>query len=303
MSDDDPSASGTISCPSANVSFRVDLVDQRSGGYFKGASGACGLRDFDVTSSTACSDLAFEVPSEVRYAADVSVLSGAFHLSLPTNSGSEIHNFSASRRMDLGYLAPGQWDLLVTNTGSAQARWAIHIHPVPFPEGGTTVTIFHAFNPDGTPTLPLRFKTGYCWTGSLTADRNDAWRCFVGNFIYDPCFSSPQAPGIVICPNPWLSGAIEIELTRGLPRAYGDTRKPSISGHPWNIQLANRHHCVFSSGASNFVAGKRLNYFCSGLSYGLWGYPNRRSEPWSIASGPFAATRLHGRSVIRQVWT
>jgi hypothetical protein len=167
----------------------------------------------------------------------------------------------------------------------------------------TTATIFHAFKADGTPTLHTRSKSGSCFTGALTINRSDAWRCIVGNFLFDPCFSSALAPGKVICPNAQVNGGIEIRLTKGLPRAMGDHRRPSLRDQPWNIQLTNGRHCVFSSGASNFVNGLRLNYFCgSSGKLGLWGFPTRKTEPWTILSGPSTAKHLHARSAIRRAW-
>lgn len=49
------------------------------------------------------------------------------------------------------------------------------------PKLKTKISVFYAFTRDATPTLHTQSKRGYCWTGSLAADRNDAWRCFVGN--------------------------------------------------------------------------------------------------------------------------
>jgi hypothetical protein len=168
----------------------------------------------------------------------------------------------------------------------------------------TTATIFQAFAPDGAPTLNTRPKSGSCWTGALTIARSDAWRCLVGNYIYDPCFSSSQAQGVVICPNLQVNGGVEIHLTKRLPRGMGNTGTPSLNDQPWNIQLTNGHHCMLSSGATNVVHGKRLNYFCGGgLKYGLWGFPRRNGEPWTILVGPFTATSLHAQRSIRAVWT
>ncbi|MBV8806281.1 MAG: hypothetical protein JO042_14585 [Sinobacteraceae bacterium] len=159
--------------------------------------------------------------------------------------------------------------------------------------------VFYAF-PGVFPTIS---RSGYCWTGSLTANRNDAWRCFVGNLIYDPCFSSDQMPGAVICPNPWLTGGIEIQLTQSLPSQLGNNPPPSTNGEPWNIQLTNGQHCTLVSGASSVVEGKRLNYVCTGASsYGLWGFPDRHSEPWTILGAPFTATHLHDRRAISILW-
>jgi hypothetical protein len=166
------------------------------------------------------------------------------------------------------------------------------------------MSVFYAFTRSGRPTVQTTSKRGYCWTGSLAAVRDDAWRCFVGNFIFDPCFSSAQDPGVVICPNPSLSGGIKILLTRGLPRRDADQGLPSLFNDPWNIELTDGRHCTFSSGASNVVAGNRLNYFCTGaVDYGLWGLPDRTVELSTIFSGPFSAKHLHTRRAIRHLWT
>jgi hypothetical protein len=167
----------------------------------------------------------------------------------------------------------------------------------------TTETIFRAFASTGVPTIQTQSKSGYCFTGSSTIDRKDAWRCFVGNFVHDPCFSSAHAAGIVVCPNLKVNGGIEIHLTRALPHGSANAGEPSLSDQPWNIELTGGQHCAFSSGASNVVHGKRLNYFCGPSSKtGLWGYPDRHAEPWTILIAPFTATTLHERHAIRQVW-
>jgi hypothetical protein len=167
----------------------------------------------------------------------------------------------------------------------------------------TTATIFQAFRANGTPTLHTRSRSGQCFTGSLTINRDDAWRCFVGNFLFDPCFSSALAPGRVVCPNSKLTGGIEIRLTKALPRSMGDHARPSLHDQPWNIQLTDGRHCLFSSGASNVVDGVRLNYFCdSSGAFGLWGFPTRKSEPWTILGAGSTAKHLHARRAIRRAW-
>lgn len=169
--------------------------------------------------------------------------------------------------------------------------------------GQTQATVFRAFTATGAPTIGVRSKSGYCWTGSLTTTRRDAWRCLVGNYIYDPCFSSASAHGVVVCPGLQMNSGVEIWLTRGLPRPYANHGTPSVRQRPWNIELATGKHYAFSSGASNLIHGVRLNYFTgAGSTYGLWGYPNRQTEPWTIWGGPFTATSLHERLRIRHVW-
>jgi hypothetical protein len=167
----------------------------------------------------------------------------------------------------------------------------------------TRATIFHAFDATGAPTIPVKSKSGHCFSGSLTINRSDAWRCLSGNFLYDPCFSSALHPGVVVCPNRVVKGGVEIHLKRKLPRKFADSGRPSLKHQPWDIQLASGRHCAFESGASNTVHGIRLNYFCGPRTKnGLWGYPRRRVEPWTIRIAPFNAKVLRMRAAIRHVW-
>src|SRR5580658_3794361 len=45
---------------------------------------------------------------------------------------------------------------------------------------------------------------GSCFTHSLSTDRPDAWRCFEGNDILDPCFAaSPHAVTVACAESPF----------------------------------------------------------------------------------------------------
>lgn len=169
----------------------------------------------------------------------------------------------------------------------------------------TRTAIFEGFHSDGSPTIRVQHKRGYCWTGSLAADRYDAWRCFIGNFIYDPCFSSDAAPGYVVCPNGLVNGGIEIRLTRGLPYRYQDPGNPSTRALPWDIETMSGRHYVILTGATTVDDGQRLNYGCvsRGCTGALWGGPRRHAEPWTILWAPFKATSLHQLVQIRRTWT
>jgi hypothetical protein len=198
-------------------------------------------------------------------------------------------NVRLSRRIGVVGFAIGA--LLVVGSATATARLM------------TQTTIFEPFNPDGSPTLHVKNASGYCWTGSLATRRRDAWRCFKGNYILDPCFSSSSAPGVVLCPNMGVIGGIELHLTRPLPRQAANTGRPSLSNHPWGIQLSSGRNCVFLTGATTLVAGQRLNYGCAGPGPdGLWGLPRRRAQPWTILVAPFNATGLNQRATIRHAW-
>ncbi len=171
-------------------------------------------------------------------------------------------------------------------------------------EERTSVSIYQAFTPNGYAKLHTRTRAGYCWVGSLTIARRDAWRCFVGNYIYDPCFSAARDPGIVVCPDaPWRMTGVKIRLTKPLPRAYGNHGAPSLRLKPWAIELYDGRRCLFASGASSVVEGQRLNYFCGTGKEGLWGFPYRGSEPWTILTAPIEATELSERATVRHAWT
>jgi hypothetical protein len=169
----------------------------------------------------------------------------------------------------------------------------------------TGATIFRAFRTDGTPTIPVRRRSGYCWTGSLAVNRYDAWRCAAGNEIGDPCFSSDLATGYVVCPNGYVSRGVEIRLTRRLPYRYADSGTPSRRAHPWAIVTLSGRRYVMLTGATKVVDGQRLNYGCltRGCGSALWGGPRRNTEPWTILWAPFDATSLRELAKIRRVWT
>jgi hypothetical protein len=50
---------------------------------------------------------------------------------------------------------------------------------------------------------------------------------------------------------------------------------------PWMLQLTNGTNCGFLTGATNVVAGQRLNYSC-GDGSSLYGQPDRSAGQWTI---------------------
>jgi hypothetical protein len=168
----------------------------------------------------------------------------------------------------------------------------------------TTVTVFRAFRVGGSPSIKVRHAHGSCFSSSDTSLRSDAWRCTVGNELYDPCFSSQRAHGGVICPNADPTSGLEVRLTKRLPAAFGHRGSPSASGQPWALELSSGAHCTFDSGATSVVDGIRANYFCAGdHTSALWGLPRRTTEPWTILRAPFTATTLSERVAVARAWT
>ena len=103
-------------------------------------------------------------------------------------------------------------------------------------------------------------QEGNCWTESLASGQADAWRCMVGNSIYDPCFTIDGETGAVACGasptgDPY---AFRVKLTQPLPE-----RTAPASDRPWTVELADGVVCGYLTGASTGVDGERANYGCT----------------------------------------
>jgi hypothetical protein len=142
-------------------------------------------------------------------------------------------------------------------------------------------------------------QSGYCSGSSKVTLRLDAWRCVYGTTILDPCFSSEFADNVV-CPMPWNDTGTEINLTKPLP-APTNHRAPSLQLAPWAIEITTGTACVFNAGGPTIVHGKRLNYICS-AKLGLWGYPDRKTQPWTILSAAPSAKTLTHHVAILHAW-
>lgn len=171
-------------------------------------------------------------------------------------------------------------------------------------QAGTSVVVYQAFTARGSVSLHTRSRSGHCPSGSEATPRRDAWRCFSGNLVLDPCFSSAHDRGVVVCPEaPWLKDGIEIHLTKPLVSADGNHATPSPSLQPWALELASGLRCRFAEGATNVVEGHRLDYFCAGAgSQPLWGLPDRATMPWTILVAPLQARSLSERAAIGRAW-
>jgi putative hemolysin len=132
-----------------------------------------------------------------------------------------------------------------TATPPAETRPAVTIT-------ATQVITYTSGPPTGEP------REGSCWTSSLAVWREDAWRCTVGNEIYDPCFSSGES---VICganpTTPTVSFILTLTEPLPEPEAPGDT-----AGHAWLVELADGTVCGYATGATGGVGDDRINYLC-----------------------------------------
>jgi hypothetical protein len=145
---------------------------------------------------------------------------------------------------------------------------------------------------------------GYCWTGSGADTRPDAWRCFLGNFILDPCFSNETGTSaFVICADsPW-SSVTKLRLTKPLPSSQGnaETADPT-AGRVWALELIDGTHCVALTGATGAIAGLGIAYGCDGGGV-LAGEPRRTGGLWTIFFAPsFKASKLDEREIAEAWW-
>lgn len=160
----------------------------------------------------------------------------------------------------------------------------------------TSVRIFSPVNASGGLAVSVTGRAnGSCFTGSIVIVRPDAWRCSVGNNLYDPCFEVNQAQ--VLCPSsgPWTNTGKLVNVPSGLSDASGG-KNQGTSGQPWAIELADGSRCLPISGASNVVAGQRLSFDCTG-NLGLYGNIKRSSTTWMIYTGSPHSAQLALRPI------
>jgi hypothetical protein len=127
-------------------------------------------------------------------------------------------------------------------------------------DAGPVTTVIHY-----TPQVPAgESREGSCWTNSIAAPRADAWRCTVGNEIFDPCFELDDSQGVVCDANP-ITGqpGFKLKLTETLP-APEVPAEAANKGWGWLIELADGTVCGPATGATFPVDGEPATYYCTG---------------------------------------
>jgi hypothetical protein len=148
----------------------------------------------------------------------------------------------------------------------------------------TTIHLYAPFNGAGIAAgvKVTSLGRGYCWENSLADGRQDAFRCFIGNGIYDPCFANTIIPSnFVLCPGGRPdAGVTKLILTKKLPRAYPNA-KPTHHP-PWVVRTSTGKWCGIITGATGDVSGLSIRYACTGGGI-LLGNPTRRTaSAWTI---------------------
>lgn len=150
------------------------------------------------------------------------------------------------------------------------------------------------FHPTGTKGAPV---AGDCGMGeSQSLDRADAWRCIVGNEIYDPCFSTtPHATWVICGVQPGQPVGIKVTLKKPLP-----THAAAKDQQPWVITLGDGTSCGFITGATFGIGDQRANYQCSQNNW-LIGLPTTGKVWWAVEARMTGKFGPNG-PIASQIW-
>jgi hypothetical protein len=143
------------------------------------------------------------------------------------------------------------------------------------------------------------FHHGGCEAGSDAI--GDAYRCFAGNFVIDPCWVTAK-PTVVDCQlEPWQHSVVRIHVTKGFTGgALG-----SGSRLPWGVRTTADLRCAFLQGASSAVHGRRVNYGCEDGKTFLVGSPDTSRPVWRIRAATLTTSgrlRATGWTDLSRAW-
>jgi hypothetical protein len=128
----------------------------------------------------------------------------------------------------------------------------------PAPTGGPGATSVNFFIP-GTPAGQA--QDGSCFTRSIAIPRPGAWRCMVGNQIFDPCFATPSGSGTLVCgADPALGkDGFPLKLTKPLPTDLGNAPEQPPA---WVFELSDGSVCEPFTGTMPMVGGEPARWSC-----------------------------------------
>lgn len=133
---------------------------------------------------------------------------------------------------------------------------------------------------------------GRCPSSSADAPQNgNAYRCFAGDIVYDPCFWRGYGHTSVVCVEvPWEFQVVLVKVPGPLP--HEEQADVDLSEAAWALELRNGANCTYRGGMSGgSVAGIRINYICDDAGVVI-GQPNRQSQPWVSYYSPPSTSRV-----------
>jgi hypothetical protein len=113
----------------------------------------------------------------------------------------------------------------------------------------------------------------------------DAYRCFAGNVVIDPCWVQRDSHFVTCLTDPWDHGAVRVHVTEGYS-SHGRLAPAADRRHPWGAQTAtvptagSRLRCVKAQGATGQVSGRPITYYCS-HRYVLTGGIDEQQATWT----------------------
>jgi hypothetical protein len=177
------------------------------------------------------------------------------------------------------------------------------------PAPPTGVSIYVAAT---SPAHVLSVSPGIC-NPSQSSKRTDAFRCFAGDYIYDPCFVADEPPGPtnVVCPaDPRTTTVWEVQTTPPTkPSSEAISVPDPISSHdPWAVLLSNGTVCYYNTGTHDFQADLGVTYACGEPSFTgfvsrgqVIGDVDRTKESWTALYSPSRA-QPYKSTRIRMAW-
>jgi len=111
--------------------------------------------------------------------------------------------------------------------------------------------------------IPAETQTGSCFASAIGLGRDDAYRCTVGNQIYDPCFVVDDTPTVICGANPATGETgFVLDMTEPLPAP-----ETGNLAQPWLIELADGQVCGLMTGTVVGVGDRIAPYGCPDRSY------------------------------------
>lgn len=113
-------------------------------------------------------------------------------------------------------------------------------------------------------TVHERGSAESCGAGSDAV--GNAYRCFGGHGVYDPCWkdaSDPIVPAVICRFQPWSKSVIRLTLDQGGLPAFFAAGEPIATYPPWGVELSGGSRCVAAQGAHDSFSGHVVNYYCT----------------------------------------
>jgi hypothetical protein len=145
-------------------------------------------------------------------------------------------------------------------TGGASALIGLHLRGAP----AVTQKVYVARSTPSSiaPGLQVTRTAGGANCGPASEAIGNAYRCFAGSGVYDPCWPDAQAtsPAVLCLEAPWSHDVIKLVLASSLPPLIGSTG----TAPPWGLHLTDGSNCVLEQGAHDSFNGRPVDYFCGG---------------------------------------